>query len=70
MQDKIKRYFWIVPVIAVVLCAFYAAKAAAHIAEAKFLGDAKTAPPPRTMRAATAFDSVKRCSTTVLSACP
>lgn len=47
MQDKIKRYFWIVPVIAVVLCAFYAAKAAAHIAEAKFLGDAKTAPPPR-----------------------
>lgn len=47
MQDKIKRYFWIVPVIAVVLCAFYAAKAAAHIAEAKFLGDSKTAPPPR-----------------------
>lgn len=47
MQDKIKRYFWIVPVIAVALCAFYAAKAAAHIAEAKFLGDSKTAPPPR-----------------------
>ena len=47
MQDKIKRYFWIVPVIAVMLCAFYAAKAAAHIAEAKFLGDSKTAPPPR-----------------------
>jgi general secretion pathway protein C len=47
MQDKIKRYFWIVPVIAVMLCAFYAAKAAAHIAEAKLLGDSKTAPPPR-----------------------
>jgi general secretion pathway protein C len=47
MQDKIKRYFWIVAVIAVVLCAFYAAKATAHIAEAKFLGDSKTAPPPR-----------------------
>lgn len=47
MQDKIKRYFWLVPVIAVVLCAFYAAKAAAHISEAKFLGDAKTAPPVR-----------------------
>jgi general secretion pathway protein C len=47
MQDKIKRYFWLVPVIAVVLCAFYAAKAAAHIAEAKLLGDSKTAPPVR-----------------------
>ncbi len=39
--------FWLVPVIAVVLCAFYAAKAAAHISEAKFLGDAKTPPPVR-----------------------
>jgi general secretion pathway protein C len=47
MQDKIKRHFWLVPVIAVMLCAFYAAKAAAHIAEAKLLGDAKTAPPAR-----------------------
>jgi general secretion pathway protein C len=47
MQDTIKRYFWIVPVIAVVLCAFYAAKAAAHIVEASFLGDSKNPPPPR-----------------------
>jgi general secretion pathway protein C len=47
MQDKIKRYFWIVPVIAVVLCAFYSAKAAAHIVEASFLGDSKVAPPAR-----------------------
>lgn len=47
MQDKIKRYFWIVPVLAVVLCAFYAAKAAAHVAEASFLNDSPKAPPVR-----------------------
>jgi general secretion pathway protein C len=49
MQDTIKRYFWIVPVIAVVLCAFYAAKAAAHVIEASFLGDSKNPPPARQM---------------------
>ena len=47
MQDKIKRDFWIVPVLAVVLCAFYAAKAAAHVAEANFLNDSPKAPPVR-----------------------
>jgi general secretion pathway protein C len=47
MQDKIKRYFWIVPVLAVVLCASYAAKAASYIIEANVLGDSTKAPPAR-----------------------
>lgn len=50
MQDQIKRVFWIVPVVAIVLCAFYAAKAAAHIIEANFLGDAKKAAPVRQLQ--------------------
>jgi general secretion pathway protein C len=54
MQDTIKRTFWIVPVIAVMLCAFYAAKAAAHIIEASFLGDSKIAPPARQVAMASA----------------
>ncbi len=47
MQDQIKRVFWIVPVVAVISCSFYAAKAAAHIIEAKFLGDATQSSPVR-----------------------
>ena len=62
MQDKIKRHFWLVPVIAVILCAFYAAKAAAHIAEANLLGDSKTAPPPRQSSLATPEPRVARHS--------
>ena len=38
MQDLIKRYFWILGVIAVVLCAVFAAKATGAIIEANFLG--------------------------------
>lgn len=52
MQDQIKRVFWIVPVVAVILCSFYAAKAAAHIIEAKFLGDPKQSSPTRRVVAA------------------
>jgi general secretion pathway protein C len=44
MQDLIKRYFWVVGALTVVLCAFFAAKAAGHVVEAKVLGDAKHAP--------------------------
>lgn len=62
MQDKIKRYFWIVPVLAVVLCAFYAAKAAAHVVEANFLGDAKKAPPARQVLTPVAEPRVTRHS--------
>ena len=39
MQDLIKRYFWILGGITVMVCAVFAAKATAHIVEAKFLGD-------------------------------
>lgn len=44
MQDLIKRYFWILGVIAVVLCAVFAAKATGAIIEANFLGDPKQGP--------------------------
>lgn len=39
MQDLVKRYFWVVGGITVMVCAVFAAKATAHIVEAKFLGD-------------------------------
>ncbi|HWU86066.1 MAG TPA: type II secretion system protein GspC [Kofleriaceae bacterium] len=44
MQDLIKRYFWVLGVIAVVLCAVFAAKATGAIIEANFLGDPKQGP--------------------------
>ncbi len=56
MQDLIKRYFWVVGVIAVVVCSVFAAKAAGAFVEATFLGDPKKAPKipqqPRTEAAA------------------
>jgi general secretion pathway protein C len=39
MQDLIKRYFWVLGVLVVIVCAVFAAKATSHIVEAKFLGD-------------------------------
>lgn len=44
MQDVIKRYFWVIGAVAVMICAVFAAKATGHIIEAKFLGDPKTSP--------------------------
>jgi general secretion pathway protein C len=44
MQDVIKRYFWVVGGITVMACAVFAAKATAHIVEAKVLGDPTEAP--------------------------
>jgi general secretion pathway protein C len=44
MQDLIKRYFWVLGALAVLLCAIFAAKATSHIVEAKFLGDSAKAP--------------------------
>jgi len=44
MQDLIKRYFWVLGALAVMVCMLFAAKATGHIIEAKFLGDSKTAP--------------------------
>jgi len=44
MQDLIKRHFWVVGAVVVVLCAAFAAKAASHIVEAKYLGDSEHAP--------------------------
>jgi len=44
MQDLIKRYFWALGGIVVVVCAVFAAKATTHIVEAKFLGDAEHGP--------------------------
>lgn len=44
MQDLIKRYFWVLGGVAVMVCSVFAAKATGHILEAQFLGDAKTGP--------------------------
>ncbi|MBA2539950.1 MAG: PDZ domain-containing protein [Deltaproteobacteria bacterium] len=44
MQDLIKRYFWVVGGLTVMACAVFAAKATAHIVEAKFLGDPAEGP--------------------------
>jgi general secretion pathway protein C len=44
MQDLIKRYFWVIGVAAVMLCATFAAKATAALLEASVLADAKKGP--------------------------
>ena len=44
MQDLIKRYFWVIGPLTLVVCMIFAAKCAGHIVEAKLLADAKTAP--------------------------
>jgi general secretion pathway protein C len=44
MQDLIKRYFWVVGVAAVMLCAVFAAKATGAFIEAGVLGDSKQGP--------------------------
>jgi general secretion pathway protein C len=55
MDLYLKRYFWVVGVVVVVLCAAFAAKAVNHVVEAKYLSDppaarhhaaAKPATPP------------------------
>lgn len=52
MQELIKRYFWVVGAITVMVCAVFAAKATGHVIEAKALSDPEraprtVAPPPR-----------------------
>jgi general secretion pathway protein C len=44
MQDLIKRYFWVLGGLTVIVCAVFAAKATSHIVEAKFLGDPEHGP--------------------------
>ncbi len=44
MQDLIKRYFWVLGGVTVMVCAVFAAKATGHVLEAKLLGDSETAP--------------------------
>jgi general secretion pathway protein C len=44
MQDLIKRYFWVLGGIVVVVCAVFAAKATSHVIEARYLPDAEHAP--------------------------
>ena len=44
MQDLVKRYFWVLGAVVVMICSFFAAKATGHILEAKFLGDSDHAP--------------------------
>src|SRR3954471_3602299 len=57
MQDLVKRYFWVLGAVVVMVCSVFAAKATGHILEAKFLGDPDhaqkiaPAPPPTTSTA-------------------
>jgi general secretion pathway protein C len=44
MQDLIKRYFWVLGGVVVMICAVFAAKATTHIIEAKYLGDSEHGP--------------------------
>jgi len=44
MQDLIKRYFWVLGGVAVMICAYFAAQAANHVVEAKYLNDSDHAP--------------------------
>ena len=44
MQDLIKRYFWVLGGLVVMVCAVFAAKATSHIVEAKYLGDPEHGP--------------------------
>lgn len=44
MQDLIKRYFWVLGAVVVLVCAVFAAKATGSILEAKFLGDPAKGP--------------------------
>lgn len=44
MQDLIKRNFWVIGALTVVICAVFAAKATGSILTAKFLGDPTTGP--------------------------
>ncbi|MBA3394472.1 MAG: hypothetical protein H0T89_17640 [Deltaproteobacteria bacterium] len=44
MQDLIKRYFWVIGAVTVVICSVFAAKATGSILTAKFLGDSSKAP--------------------------
>jgi general secretion pathway protein C len=44
MQDLIKRHFWVLGGITVMVCAVFAAKGVGNIVDAKFLGDPETAP--------------------------
>jgi general secretion pathway protein C len=44
MQDLIKRYFWVLGGVVVVVCAVFAAKATSHLVEAKYLGDSDHGP--------------------------
>lgn len=44
MQDLIKRYFWLLGGVVVVVCAVFVAKATGHVLAAKFLADAEHGP--------------------------
>jgi general secretion pathway protein C len=43
--EHCRRHFWVINAVAVMLCAFFGAKTAAHLVESGYLQDAKIAPP-------------------------
>ncbi|HEY0250926.1 MAG TPA: type II secretion system protein GspC [Kofleriaceae bacterium] len=50
MQDLIKRYFWVLGAIVVMVCVVFFAKATNHVIEAKYLNDSEH--PPKVVAAA------------------
>lgn len=44
MEVYLKRYFWVIPVVVVMICSVFTAKAVNHYVEGKYLGDATEAP--------------------------
>jgi general secretion pathway protein C len=52
MEAYVKRYFWLVNVMAVVVCTVFVAKGVNHLVEARYLGDSDKPPPPRLRQSA------------------
>jgi general secretion pathway protein C len=60
MQDLIKRYFWVIGAIVILVCAVFAAQATGHVIEAKFLGDPAHAPKITSIARPTAAPKAER----------
>ncbi len=63
MQDYIRKYFWVVGVVAVVVCSFLAAKSANSFVEGKFLSDSAEPVKVKVKRKARPTASNKRSKT-------
>lgn len=62
MQDIFRKYFWVLGVVAVLVCSVLAAKTVNHVVEGKFLSDSAEAAKPITKRQARRPAPVQRRS--------